>query len=69
MARVFVAFLSFLAEDFSLFFRLALFTLYIVNLAAAVAFLSFFDPVFRSLSTAASDMVHTVLQQQKNFRE
>lgn len=45
IASVFVAFLSFLAEDFSLFFLLALFTLYMVNRAAAEAFFSFFDPL------------------------
>lgn len=45
MASVFVAFLSFFAEDFSRFFLLALLTLYMVNLAAAEAFFSFFDPV------------------------
>lgn len=56
MAKVFVAFLSFLADDFSRFFRLALFTLYIVNLVAFDAFLSFFDP----LKSSSSEALRTV---------
>lgn len=61
IARVLVAFLSFFADDFSLFFRLALFTLYIVNRAAADAFLSFLDPV--DLSRADPELiVATVLK-------
>lgn len=45
MARVFVAFLSFLADDFSRFFRLALFTLYMVKrlLPSEVVLYSFFE--------------------------
>lgn len=53
IANVLVAFLSFFADDFSLFFLLALFTLYIVNLAAVVAFFSFFDPVDLALPDPA----------------
>lgn len=60
MASVFVAFLSFLADDFSLFFLLALFTLYIVNRAAVVALFSFFDPVDLA---EPEFMVLTVLKQ------
>jgi len=45
IAKVFVAFLSFLAEDFSRFFRLALFTLYMVKrlLPSVVVLYSFFE--------------------------
>lgn len=61
MANVFVAFLSFFADDFSRFFLLALFTLYMVNRAAAEAFLSFLDPVDRSRA-AVEVIVVTVLK-------
>lgn len=61
MARVFVAFLSFFADDFSRFFLLALFTLYIVKRAAADAFLSFLDPVDLSLADSVL-IVDTVLK-------
>jgi len=49
MAKVFVAFLSFLADDFSLFFRLALFTLYMVkrlplSVAVLYSFLEHLEP-------------------------
>lgn len=61
IASVFVAFRSFFADDFSRFFRLALFTLYIVKRAAADAFLSFLDPV--DLSRADPEfIVATVLK-------
>lgn len=64
MANVFVAFLSFFADDFSRFFLLALFTLYMVNLAAADAFLSFLDPVDLSF-VATAVIVETVLKYKK----
>lgn len=65
IASVLVAFLSFFAVDFSLFFRLALLTLYIVNLAAADALRSFFDPVDLSCSNSALTVADTVLKKRK----
>lgn len=62
MAKVFVAFLSFLAVDFSLFLRLALLTLYIVNLAPAEAFRSFLDPDDLSCSISVVTVAETVLK-------
>ena len=66
MARVFVAFRSFLAEDFSRFFLLALFTLYIVNLVAAEALRSFLELVVRPDPEFKFD---TVLQWGKHVDE
>jgi hypothetical protein len=67
MANVFVAFLSFLADDFSRFLRLALFTLYMVNRAAAVAFRSFLDPVDLSRPDPVFIVDTTVLEKAYNI--